>query len=376
MKRQIKAGQHLLHQLVAQQSPNGRSLNDSIRRILTGSTFFAITLLIAIAGYTIAGWTLLDAIYMVIITIFGVGYGEVQPLDSPALKIFTILVIIAGTSSAVYIVGGFVQMVTEGEINRALNARRMTKGLETLQQHVIICGFGRIGQILAQELQATRQSFVVVDQDGDRIADAQEHGYLAVNGNATDETMLQLVGIDRARFLATVLSDDAANVFITLTARELNPNLIILARGELPSTEKKLRLAGADHVVLPATIGAQRMSHIIKHPAALDFLEQSEGGTTLNELLKQIDVQVDELAIATDSPLIGGTVSDLEIRGKGTFIVVALRRADGSTLTHPNPSLPLLDGDTVIVMGHRGDIPKFAQTYALKRQLRYRGARF
>lgn len=349
-------------------------MQGSLKRIITGTIFFAVTIVGAIVGYVIAGWSLLDAIYMVIITIFGVGYGEVRPITSPELRIFTILVIIAGTSSAVYIVGGFVQLITEGEIKKALGARRMMRDIETLNQHVIICGFGRIGQILARKMAESKIPFIVIDSNEDRVEKAEAMGYLVQLGNATDELMLQTVGIDRARFLATVLPDDAANVFITLTARELNSNLIILARGEVPSTEKKLRLAGADQVVLPASISAQRMAHMITHPATLDFLNQDDGRSSLNELLSQVDVQVDELAITADSPMAGATIGDIEVRGRGTFIIVALRKADGSTLNHPAQNLLLEPGDAVIVMGHQGDIPKFVRSHVVKRQLRYRGA--
>ena len=130
-------------------------MQGSFQRILTGTVFFTITIIIAVMGYTLFGWSLLEAVYMVVITIFGVGYGEVQPLETPSQKIFTILVIIAGTSSAVYIVGGFVQMVTEGEINRAFDAHRRDKTISNLNRHVIICGFGRIGQVLARQLAET-----------------------------------------------------------------------------------------------------------------------------------------------------------------------------------------------------------------------------
>jgi voltage-gated potassium channel len=131
------------------------------------------------------------------------------------------------------------------------------------------------------------------------------HDYLTLNGNATDESILQKAGIDKARVLATVLPDDALNVFITLTARELSPQLYIIARGEYPSTEKKLKLAGADQVVLPATIGAERMAHLITHPAAIDFLQEDEGRRNLNELLADIDMQFEEYSILRDSPFLG-----------------------------------------------------------------------
>jgi voltage-gated potassium channel len=266
--------------------------NSSFRRIVTGIIFFSLTVVGAVIGYMVAGWNFLDAIYMVVITIFGVGYGEVQPLTSPPLKVFTIFVIIAGALSVAYIVSGFVQMITEGEIHRALNVKRMTKEISSLEDHVIICGFGRIGQLVARKLKRDRQPFIIVDNDPERVVLAKEQGYLIYQGNATDETALEAAGILRAKSLATVLPNDAANVFITLTAREMNSALMILARGEMPSTEKKLRLAGANHVVLPASISALRIAHLISHPSAVDFLSQTDGQHGLNEFLAELDIQL------------------------------------------------------------------------------------
>lgn len=347
-------------------------MQNSFRRILTGTVFFVLTIIIAVVGYIMFGWTLLEAIYMVVITIFGVGYGEVKPLETASEKIFTIMVIIAGTSSAVYIVGGFVQMVAEGEINRVINDRRKEKEIESLERHTIICGYGRMGQILAQQLQEDRQQFVIIDINSELLTTAEQIGYLTQLGNATDENILKGAGIDRARVLATVLPDDAANVFITLTARGLNPNLSILARGELPSTEKKLKLAGADRVVLPATISAMRMANLITRPTAIDFLE-NDRRNYLDEVLSQINVQLDELSVFTGSSLIGKTVSQIEVKGKGSFIIVALRRKDGTLIRNPQPEVILKAQDKVIVMGHQGDLPRFARTNDSHNKMRYRG---
>lgn len=350
-------------------------MQNSFGRIITGVVFFTLTVVVAVSGYILAGWGLLDAIYMVVITIFGVGYGEVQPLASAPLKVFTILVIIAGALSVAYTVSGFVQLITEGEIRRALNLKRMSNEIESLDQHTIICGFGRIGQLVARRLKDDGQMFIVIDNDTDRIAQAREQGYLMYQGNATDETVLAAVQIHKAKSLATVLPNDAANVFITLTAREMNADLMILARGELPSTEKKLRLAGANHVVLPASIGAMRMAHLITHPGAVNFLAQTNGHQGLNELLGELDIQLNELFIGPDSPLVGGTIGDVEVKGKGTFITVAVRRADGEVIIHPSRATYLAKGDAVILMGHQGDMPNFAQQAAIKKEMRYRGAR-
>jgi len=349
-------------------------IQSSLTRMLVGLGFFLTTLFVAVAGYMMAGWNWLDAIYQVIITIFGVGFGEIGPM-TPGLRIFTMVVIVAGCTSVAYILGGFLQMITEGEVKRVLGVRRMMREIDQLHDHIIICGFGRIGQILARKMKEANQPFVLIDNDLSRVAKAEAQGYLVQQGSATDETVLEAVGIHRARVLATVLPDDAANVFITLTARSLNPSLIILARGEYPSTEKKLLQAGADRVVSPAAIGALRMSHMITHPASLDFLEQSNGRETLNELLAQINVQLDELVIPANSDLVGASIGTVEVRGRGAFIIVALRRAEGETIVHPGQDLFLHEGDTLIVMGHRGDIPQFARHHALKRQMQYRGAK-
>ncbi|MCY7283799.1 MAG: potassium channel protein, partial [Cyanobacteria bacterium CAN_BIN43] len=337
-------------------------MRSPIRGVITGAVFFTLTLVAAVTGYILMGCPPLDALYMVVITIFGVGYGEMCP-TSPLQKIFTILVIIAGVVSAAFIIGGIVQMVTEGEIHRALDSRRKTKDIEGLEGHTIVCGFGRIGLILARKLTEEREPFVILDSNSDRIAAAEEMGFRVYQGNATDEETLQAAGIERARVLATVLPDDAANVFITLTGRGLNPHLMIVARGELPSTEKKLRLAGANHVVSPASISGQRMANLITHPNTVEFLDQGDERARLNELLAQIDVQVDELTIPAHSPLVGKTIGDLEVRGKGTFIVVALRRQDGEITTHPGYATLLSGGDTVIVLGHHGDLPQFTRMF-------------
>ena len=350
-------------------------MQSSLKRMVIGGGFLAATLVIAVAGYRLAGWNWLDSIYMVVITVFGVGFGEIGPM-TPTLRVFTMVIIISGCTSVAYILGGFLQMITEGEIKRALGVRRMKREIDLLKDHVIICGYGRIGQILAHQMEVAHQPFVLIDNDEHRVAQAEGKGFLVQMGSAADENILEAAGIMQAKFLATVLPDDAINVFITLTARGLNPDLIILARGEYPSTEKKLLQAGADRVVSPAAIGALRMSHMITHPAAMDFLEEDDGRNSLNELLAQIDVQVEELVISHNSNLMGSTVGSVQARGKGTFIVVALRQAIGSTIINPAHEAFLEEGDTLIVMGHLGDIPKFARHHATKREIQYRGSKF
>ena len=342
-------------------------MHESARRVLTGVVFFLLTVLLAILGYMWFGWTPLEAIYMVVITIFGVGYGEVKPLDTPFQKIFTILVIIAGTTSAVYSVGGFVQMVTEGEINRAFSNQRKQLSIANLQDHVIICGFDRMGQVLSGQLDKAGQAFVVVEHLPERIEIADASGYLHYHGDATHEITLKEVGIHRAKALVAVLPDDKTNVFITLTARDLNPGIKILARGELPPTERKLRLAGADHIVLPDTISAIQISNLIVRPTGMDLLNNTYERSYLNEFLANVEVQMEELQIQPSSPFVEKTLMELQVRGKGAFMVIALRRFNDRLIFRPSPTQLLNVDDSLIILGHQDKLPQFAQTYHLKR---------
>lgn len=346
-------------------------MQESVKRIITGVIFLIVSLVIAILGYMAFGWSPLDAIYMVIITIYGVGYGEVRPLETPAERIFTIAVIVAGTSCAIYIIGAFVQMITEGEINRAFNTQRKERIIANLNAHIIICGFDRMGQVLARHLDEARQPFIILDHQSERANTAEEMGYLVRCAEVTDEETLQAAGIERARVLAAILPDDVTNVFVTLTARELNSKLTILARGTLPSTEQKLRIAGANRVVLPDAISGIQMANMITQSTALDFLNEPNERSYLNELLANIDVHLGELLIPQESNAVGKTIMELKVRGRGAFIVVALRRAEGDLIFHPHPSQIVNNGDTLIIIGQSEEIPKFAETYQLKQQLKF-----
>lgn len=347
------------------------------KKIVTGIVLFLAICVIAVGGYVSAGWKLEDSIYMVIITIFGVGYGEVQPVQSAGLRALTIMVIIAGYGAVIYTVGGFMQMLIDGEINKALGARKMNKEIERLRDHTIISGVGRMGTILARELQGSNRDFVVVDRDADRIQAARDRGYLVISGDATEEYVLEQAGIRHAAVLATVLSEDATNVFVTITAREMNPSLVIIARGENPKTEKKLIGCGANRVVLPTAIGASKVAQLIIRPSAENMLEQLTSRGNMKEELHHIGLQFDELEVTDGSPLIHKTLSELEVRSNHGFLIVGIRHADGSIHMNPDSDTPLDAGDVVIVLGHNDDIPQLAERFSgSSEKMMYRGVTF
>jgi voltage-gated potassium channel len=326
-------------------------VNVALRRIRRGALVLAVILAASVYGYRLLGRSWLDALYMVVITVATVGFGEHSELP-PAEQLLTIAVILFGISAWVYVVGGFFQWMTEGELEKVLGARRMTSEIQHLQQHVIVCGFGRMGQMLAHDLRHDKQCFVVIENDPQRVVLAQSLEYLVYNGDATEEDVLTSVGIERAKTLVVALPNDAASVFIALTARNLNRSLQIIARGEQPSTQKKLVQAGADRVVMPATIGAQRIAAMITRPSTVDLLELVAGPKTL-------DVEINEWVIPAASVIVGRTVDQVEARRRHQLLVVAVRRASGNLLFNPDGDFAFAAQDTIIVMGRRDDLDRF-----------------
>ena len=250
----------------------------------------------------------------------------------------------------------------------------MTKGIERLSGHTIICGVGRLGTILARELQASGRPFVVIDTDLRRLQDAEDRGYLVLHGDATEEDILEQAGIERASTVAAVLSLDATNVFVTITAREMNPDVTIIARGENPRTEKKLLGCGANKVVLPTAIGAQKVAQLITRPTAESILEQIQEQSTMLDDLSQIGLQVNELVVSSDSDLANRAISEIEIRGNHSFLIVGIRQVNGAVQLNPQPTEILQPGDVVIVLGHQDDLPEIARRFVRKRpKMTYRG---
>jgi len=331
-----------------------RRLSESpLRNLLGGLVYMLVVLLGATIAYVSQGWSWGDAFYFVIITVFTVGYGELHPITG-ALRPVTIGAIIFGWLGLTFLAAAFVQFITISQIQQLLGGRRMKTQIDKMTGHVIICGYGRIGQMLADELQAGKADFVILELNQQRYNESVARGYPSWQGDATDEEVLEAVGIQRARALATVVPNDAANVFITLSARNLNKKLEIIARGEAPSTKSKLLQAGANSVVEPTHIGAERIAQLILYPRTSSFTDGSDRMRTLGIGLRTLGLELEVMAVAADSPLAGATIETIEHQAGGGIFVVAVNRRDGETITRPDPATVINAGDGVVVITRTG----------------------
>jgi voltage-gated potassium channel len=322
----------------------------SMHGLYIGALMFLGVIAVGTAAYRLEGWKLSDAFYMVVITVFSVGYEEVEPVVTPMLRAITICIIVAGDASKVYFVGSLVRLITEGEIGKAMEEHRKSKDIESITGHAIICGYGRIGQVLARDLAAKKFPFLVLDNNAERVALAQSHGFQALIGDAGDEGTLSEAHIERAVVLATVLPNDMINVFITLTARNMRPDLRIIARAEDPATEKKLKQAGANEIILPAFVGGMQIANSITHPSLDSILK--DGSRHINNDLKELGVEIVEHAIVADGVNDRKTVQQL-LRGvEAHCLVLAIKKPDDSLLQHPPGTYRLEAGDVVVMLSH------------------------
>ncbi len=333
------------------------------RNLVFGISFVLLVSAIAVGSYMLSGWSFGDALYMVIVTVFTVGYGEVHPLDTEALRVTTMSLIVLGCTGMIFLTGALVQFITFRQFENLLGHRRMNKQIERMTDHVIICGYGRIGNMLAKELRAGKAEFVILEPSAERFAEARDAGYFCIQGDATEEDALKAAGILRARALASVVPSDAVNVFITLNARGLNKSLQIIARGESPSTEKKLLQAGADAVVLPAHIGAEQVASIILYPGIAKIIQQSERRRRMEQDLRVLGLEIEVVGAAEGSPFIGRTVEEIEREAERSFFIVAIERSGSKAIERPRADARIEAGDGVTILGRTGKanvLAKFA----------------
>ncbi|MBB4199177.1 hypothetical protein CCR94_17640 [Rhodoblastus sphagnicola] len=327
-------------------------LASPLRNVIAGILFVLAVSTVAVIAYVAQGWSLGDAVYMVVTTVYTVGYGEVRPIQTPALRAITIALVAAGCTGMVFTTGSLIQLITASQFQQMFGNRRMQKEIDGLKDHVVICGFGRIGQMLSHELKAARMSFVVIDHDPERMEAARKSDHSFLQADATDEETLKRAGIARAKALATVLPEDAANVFITLSARALNPDVFIIARAQLPSTERKLMQAGANRVVLPARIGAERVAELLLFDDINSIVARMRAGGNdrLAADLRMLGLDMEVIAVEAGSACDKRTVGEIEKLGAGAFLIVALERRGGGALIQPEPATFVEAGDGLCIV--------------------------
>jgi Trk K+ transport system NAD-binding subunit len=324
------------------------------RTLVAAVVYVVVVAALAIAGYMATGWSFGDALYMVVLTVFTVGFDEVHPIDTGLLRGITIGLIVLGCTGMIFLTGALVQFITIAQLQQVLGLARMKSQIDRLQGHVIVCGFGRIGVMLARELRAGKAAFVVIERSEARFAEARDLGYLCLHADATDEQALEHAGVARARLLATVLPDDAANVFITLSARSLNNDLVIIARGEAPSTETKLLQAGANEVVLPAHIGAERLAELILYPGTSHIVRHSDRMRLMEQELHRLGLELELVVAEQGSAFVGMTVAEIEQRAERAFFIVSIERQASHAAMRPDGATRIEPGDGLMIIGRGG----------------------
>jgi len=319
--------------------------------IIAAAVSFAISAF-GTAGYMIIeGWTFLDSLYMVALTLSTVGYSEVHPISPPG-RVFTIILIISCVSLVLYMAGIIVKFVVEGEIRSILGRRKLDKNISKLKGHYIVCGYGRIGRILCKQLAEQTSDIVVMEKSLELEPSMIEDKMLYILGDASDEAILLKAGIEKASHLIAALATDIDNVFLVLTARQLNPEINIMARAASNKAKSKLYAAGANRVESPYDIGAVSMGMRLLRPNVSNFLD-----IALTRRDKAI--QIEEIAVAAKSSFTNIMLKDSGIRQKYNLIIIAIKKSNGEMIFNPSFDTYMEDGDTVIAMGRGSNLKRF-----------------
>ena len=300
-------------------------------------------------GYMIIeGWTPGDALYMTLITVATVGYGEVNPMG-PTGRVFTGILIVLGACYFMYLGGSIVQFLVEDRIRIIFGRHKLDKQISKLKNHYIICGYGRIGRVLARYLTNRFIDVVIIEKNQGRQPAMDEDGVLYLLGEASDEGILLKAGIERAKGMVTAVATDADNVFLTLIAKQLNPSLFVVSRAIQNTAKRTLQAAGADKVISPYDLGARRMAHAILRPTVIRFLELAFADD-------DTDIQVEEIKVKSNSRLLNVELKDSGIRQKLDLIILTIRKADDSMIFNPKADTRIELDDTLVVVGRAKSI--------------------
>jgi voltage-gated potassium channel len=330
--------------------PGKRSLGGNQRRIPFALLAVAVAIGFgAVSFYLIEGWSLLDSLYVATQTVTTVGYGDLTPATRNG-RIFSTIFMLAGVGVVLYALTTTVHAIVQSELVATFGERRQSRKMSKLRNHYIICGAGRVGSHLVRSLLGSQETFIVVERDPQRVAELTDLGVIVLIRDATLEESLREAGVEHARGLAACLPDDADNVYVVLTARDLNPRLHIVARAAEEQAEAKLIRAGANRVVAPTIIGGHRMAMALTKPAVDDFI----GSITANKL----ELAFEQLEVGPSSNLVGQKLSETNIRSELDIVVVSIRRNDGKILFNPSGDAVVQSGDILIAIGHAESLMK------------------
>ena len=315
-----------------------------------------IAVLVAIAFgaagfYLIEGWSILDSLYVAVQTVTTVGYGDRTPATQNG-RIFSTVFMLASVGVVLYALTTTVHAIVQSELLATFGQRRRSRRMSKLRDHFIVCGAGRVGSHLVRGLLGSAETFIVIERDPQKVAELTDLGVMVLVRDATLEESLREAGVEHARGLAACLPDDADNVYVVLTARDLNPQMHIVARAAEEQAEPKLIRAGANRVVAPTIIGGHRMAMALTKPAVDDFL----GSITANKL----ELAFEQLEIDAGSSLVGHKLRETNIRSELDIVVVSIRRSDGQILFNPSGEAMILNGDLLIAIGHAESLMKLA----------------
>jgi voltage-gated potassium channel len=315
----------------------------AVSRLGVAVTFIVAVVAAGTLGYRfIEDYAWLDSLYMTVITLSTVGFQEVRPL-SPAGRVFTIVLLVVGLGVVFYTAVAVAAKVVEGEFQQFFGRKRMEKRIGALRDHYLVCGFGRIGEVVCRELASKPVPFVVIEQDAEQVRRAEEAKYLVVRGDATEEKTLLAAGAARAQGLFAALPTDAGNVFVTLTAKELNSSIVVVARAETERSERTLVHAGADKVISPYAMGGHRMAQAALRPAVVDIIELATHHQSL-------ELQLEEVGVPAGSACAGVALGHSGLSGDQGVIVVAIKRASGRMVFNPAPDERIEVGDRLVAL--------------------------
>ncbi len=325
------------------------------KRHITALLFLLTIVFIGTWGYVLLEHaSILDAFYMTIITLTTVGYKEVFPLDEWG-RIFTIFIIFFGMGTVIYLAGSVTQIIVEGELRKILGRRKLENKIKSLRNHIIVCGYGRIGEVVCKEIQAHGNTEIVIIENAPQVlTKLEEAGYLYIPGDATEDDSMMRAGIKWAKGLISVLNSDANNVYITLTARNLNPDIFIVARSSSPLSERKLLQAGANKVISPHYLGGKRMAQILLRPTVTEFIDFA-----LHD--PSIELSLGEIPVKEKSVLDGVSLLESGIRQRLDLIIVAIKKSSGKMLFNPRSETIIEAGDTLIALGNTHNLTKLEE---------------